>query len=132
MKRTKNIGDLQFVWIEVPDGHVPKTPRLDAIIERNGLTDSEDWNPLIFEPREIFDKGLVGLSEDDKLVYSFQRLKMTLTEFYMQSSDDLLGMDPITANESACGWLDHNTIPSMHYMDPDQAPIILHELDEVS
>lgn len=87
-----------------------------------------DENAILFEPREDFDKGIIGVSENKcHLIYSYQKLTEALAKYYeknkeadsQETYDDFL--------DEACEWVDYNTIRSIPYMNSEYAPIIIYE-----
>ena len=71
-------------------------------------------NIIILEGDEFAD-GAIGLSSDDHVVYSYEKLVDSLSKFYGGELE-------------AIEWLEYNTIRSLPYMDSvGNTPIIIHE-----
>lgn len=91
---------------------------------------------LFFTPGEVFDKGILGVSEDHKhIIYGYWALVEALAEDYRkewESKDhsdcnDPMGCEPDFYND-AMEWLDYNTIRSLPYQNQEICPIIIYEL----
>lgn len=83
---------------------------------------------IILEPKEYFNKGIIGVTEDKcHLVYSYQKItnENASEEFMKKGSDDERTFDDFL-NE-ACEWVDYNTIRGLPYMNEKYRPIIIYE-----
>ena len=78
------------------------------------VLDDEVLNNMIMIEGKGFADGVIGYTDDGRLVYSYERLVKSLAKIY--------GSD-----EEAIEWLEFNTIPSLDYIE--NAPIIIHELE---
>ena len=99
----------------------------DELMERWGI----DKNTIVLEPRDYFNKGLIGVTEDKQhLIYSYQKLTHwnAVEEFKNKKSDDERTFDDFLSE--ACENVDYNTIRSLPYMDADYRPIIIYEFEE--
>lgn len=63
-----------------------------------------------------FDGGIVGVTTDGRLVYSYEKLVGSLTEANRWSQED------------AIDWIEFNTIRSLPYIG-ERAPIVMNDLD---
>ena len=89
-----------------------------------------DWNvdedAIVFEPREVFDEGIIGVSEDKfHLIYSYQKLTEALAKSYQKENKDT-GQTFEDFLDEACEWVDYNTIRSIFYFNSEYAPIIIY------
>ena len=87
---------------------------------------------IFFEPEEVFNKGILGISEDKKhIIYGYWSLVAALAEDYenewnnKEHKEDEEKPDFYT---DAIEWIDVNTIPSTYYMINENYPIIIYEL----
>ena len=81
--------------------------------------DQDKLNSIVILEGDEFANGFIGLSNDNRAVYSYTRLVDSLSRANHWSTDD------------AIEWLEYNTIRSLPYMG-DKAPIIIHEPLEYS
>ncbi len=72
-------------------------------------------NSVVFLSDYSFEDALIGLSEDNRAVYEYDRMIQCLIE-----SEGL-------TEEEAVDWVECNTIPSLSYLGPG-APIIMHSI----
>lgn len=89
---------------------------------------------VFFEPSEIFNKGILGITEDHKhLIYGYYALATALAEDYEKEWDE---SDHSDCDDESCKpdflsdafeWLDYNTVP-MCYQNMENLPIIMMEL----
>ena len=63
-----------------------------------------------------FDGGIVGVTTDGRLVYSYDRLAEALSEANKWSRED------------AVDWIEFNTLRSLPYIGP-RAPVVMNDLD---
>ena len=80
----------------------------------NDLAEDE----AIFIIPDCYDKAIVGLSHDGRIVYSYDKL----VDVTKDSGDDI-------TFEDARAWVDVNVIQSLQSLG-DKSPIVLFELDE--
>ena len=76
--------------------------------------DQDVLNQIIILEVDEFANGFIGLSIDNRAIYSYTRLVDSLSRANKWSTDD------------AIEWLEYNTIRSLPYMGA-KAPIIVHE-----
>lgn len=76
--------------------------------------DQDVLNQIIILDGDEFADGFIGLSTDNRAVYSYDKLIDSLSRSNSWSTDD------------AIEWLEYNTIRSLPYMGT-KAPIIIHE-----
>lgn len=77
--------------------------------------DDEELNQIIVLEGDEFADGAVGLTDDNRLVYSYERLVESLAKVY-------------GSEEDAVDWLEYNTIRSLPYMSSyGNIPLIIHE-----
>ena len=75
----------------------------------------EELNDIIVLEGDEFADGAIGLSQDNRVVYSYDKLVESLTKHWGLE-------DPMEAIE----WLDYNTIRALPYMEADgKSPVIL-------
>ena len=87
---------------------------------------------LFFKPEEVFNKGIIGITEDHcHIVYGYWELVTALAEDY----ERLWNKEEHSAEEEkpdfytdAMEWLDINTIRSLSYEDQEICPIVIYEL----
>lgn len=92
----------------------------------------EEWNIndscIILEPQEIFNCGIVGVTEDKcHLVYSYQKLTERMAKKELDTSDNKRNFEDCL--DEACELVDYNTIRSLPYMNKEYKPIIMYELE---
>lgn len=83
---------------------------------------------IILEPKEYFNKGIIGVTEDKcHLVYSYQKITHgnACEEFMKKESDDERTFEDFL--QEASEWVDYNTIRSLPYMNEKYRPIIIYE-----
>lgn len=79
------------------------------------IFDDEELNQIIVLEGDEFADGAVGLTDDNRLVYSYERLVESLAKAY-------------GSEEDAVEWLEYNTIRSLPYMSSyGNTPLIIHE-----
>lgn len=80
------------------------------------VMDDDELDRIIVLEGDEFADGAVGLTEDNCLVYSYEKLVDSLAKEYGTETD-------------AIEWLEYNTIRSLPYMGSyGNVPIIMHEL----
>ena len=72
-------------------------------------------NTIVFFSDYSFDEALVGITEDNRAVYEYDKMIRFLIENEGFTSDE------------ATEWIECNTIPSLSYLGPG-APIIMHSI----
>ena len=79
--------------------------------------ESLDEETILLEPRDIFDKGIVGFTEDYKhIIYDIELLIESLAESYTDSENP---------TSDAIEWIEFNTIRALPYMDSEHRPILM-------
>ena len=74
-------------------------------------------NVVVFAGEYTYDTALVGVTEDERAVYDFDKMVAWMAEHE--------GVDELTAME----WLDHELLFGLQEMGPD-GPIILYPLQD--
>lgn len=91
---------------------------LKDIIEEY-VYDEETLDKIIVLEGDEFADGCIGISEDNHLVYSYERLINSLGKVYGSTTD-------------AVEWLEYNTIRSLPYMSSyGNEPLIIHEFNNI-
>ncbi len=90
------------------------------------IMDDDILDRVVVLEGDEFADGVIGISIDDRLVYSYEKLVDSLAKSYMQG--DIKEEDE--ARSAAIDWLEYNTIRSLSYMESQgsNAPIIIHEM----
>ena len=87
--------------------------------------------PVLFlDPPEVYDKGILGISEDHcHLIYGYWALVTALAEDYEKEwvKNGSEGEKPDFYND-AMEWIDYNTIRSLPYYSNENCPIVIYEL----
>lgn len=84
----------------------------------NGICEIYGEEFYYFEPENVFNNGIIGVSEDQKhLVYSYDKLVEALKE-----------SEPSWSTEDAIEWLEYNTIRTIPYLGENR-PIIVYPID---
>lgn len=107
----------------------------EEIINHFGFV-KEECNLVFFEPSEVFNKGIIGITEDkEHLIYGYEKLAIALSEEYEKEWNE----SKHSADEEkpdfyfdACEWIDYNTIRKIPYIKNEYGyePIIIYELME--
>lgn len=102
----------------------------EEIIDKLGIEE-----PVVFfDPPEVYDKGILGISEDHcHLIYGYFTLASVLAEDYKkewESKEHKEDEEIPDFYSDACEWLDYNTIRSVPYTHSENYPIIIYELTE--
>ena len=88
---------------------------------------------LFFSPGEVYDKGIIGVSEDHKhIIYGYWKLVDSLAEdFENEWNKNEHKEDEETPDFAveAIEWLDKNTIGGLPYQDQEICPIIIYEIN---
>lgn len=89
---------------------------------------------IFFEPSEVFNKGILGVTEDHKhVVYGYYTLAAALAEDYEQewnNKEHNNDEEKPDFYSDAMEWIDYNTIGSLPGCNPEICPIIIYELTE--
>lgn len=84
-------------------------------IINNYILDEEILNQIVVLEGDEFADGCIGISEDNHLIYSYERLVESLSKVYGSETD-------------AVEWLEYNTIRSLPHMSSyGNEPLIIHE-----
>lgn len=85
------------------------------------VMDQDELDHIIVLEGDEFADGCIGITDDNHLVYSYDRLVDSLAEAYEKNGME----DPYVA---AMEFIDYNTIRSLPYMRSEgYEPIIIHE-----
>lgn len=94
-----------------------------------------DKNAVVLEPREDFNPGIIGVTEDKcHIIYSYQKLTESLAKKY---EEEFYKNNPENINQpelyddflqEACEWVDYNTIRALPYVNSQYKPIIMYEV----
>ena len=85
---------------------------LDALVEDQGIEEE-----VIRLDNHHYDKSIIGMTEDGRLIYSFELMVQELME------------DEGCSETEAIEWLEYNTLKALPYMG-ERAPIIMMETRE--
>lgn len=85
------------------------------------ILDDDVLSEMVMLEGNEFAPGVIGFTDDGRLVYSYERLVESLAEAY-------------GSEEDAIEWLEYNTLRSLPYMESEnmKAPIIIHEIPELT
>lgn len=92
-----------------------------------------------FEPEEVFNKGILGVSEDKKhIIYGYYTLAAALAEDYEKewNNKEHNDCDDMTCEpdfmSDAFEWIDYNTSPTATSLELNEEnyPIIIYEMSE--
>ena len=93
---------------------------------------------IFFEPCDVFNKGIIGVTEDHKhLIYGYQSLVTALAESYEEeyfskkendSDENCMPDCEPDFYSDACEWIDYNRIRTIPCLDKEFAPIMCYEL----
>ena len=72
-------------------------------------------NLIVFKDYD-YESAIIGISEDDRVIYSYD-----LMVKYLQDNEDMSDIDAIE-------WLEYNTIRANHYNSDSKKPIILYTI----
>lgn len=84
-----------------------------SAIER--ILDAGYENVIVFS-NYSYDDALIGISEDNRAIYDYNKMVEWLIE------------EELWSEEEAIEWIDYNTIRALPYMG-DNAPIIMYPID---
>ena len=98
------------------------------------IEDMEIEEPIVFfEPRELFDLGIIGLTEDKcHVIYGYNKLTYAIAEKNQKiekAKGEDLGKTFDDYLLEACDCVDYETIRSINYMPKDFMPIIMLEYE---
>lgn len=89
------------------------------------IQDEDILDQMIILEGDEFADGVIGITNDYHVVYSYERLVRSLAKVYRE--EDQSDSD---AEVDAMEWIDYNTIRSLPYMEKDGlAPVIMFELE---
>ena len=92
----------------------------------NMVQDEDILNQMIILEGDEFADGVIGITNDYHVVYSYERLVQSLSKAYREE-----GQSDEDAEWGAIDWLDYNTIRSLPYMEKDGlVPVIIFELEK--
>lgn len=74
------------------------------------------YEDVIYLTNYGYDDALIGISEDNRAVYDYNKMIKWLMK------------EEMFTEEEAIEWIDYNTIRALPYMG-DKAPIIMHSID---
>lgn len=104
------------------------------ICEQFGIEDPV----YFFEPEEVFNKGILGISEDHRhIIYGYYTLATALAEDYekewnieYQETEGFIGDEKPDFLSDAFEWIDVNTSPTAATlaMNEENYPIIIYEM----
>lgn len=77
--------------------------------------DTRNTNSIVFFSDYSFEDALIGISEDNRAVYEYDKMINCLIQ------------NEGFTNDEAMEWIECNTIPSLSYLGPG-APIIMHSI----
>ena len=86
---------------------------VEEILEENGYDPSE----IVVLKDESYDSALIGVSNDGRAVYSFDKM----VEWYTEKNN--------CTEEDAVEWIEFNTLRAIPYAG-EHAPIVIHEFEE--
>ena len=93
---------------------------MDNIVLKNMISDvvldEEELDKIVVLEGDEFADGAIGITDDNRVVYGYERLVESLAKEY-------------GSEESAREWIDYNTIRSIPYMESQglNAPVIMYE-----
>lgn len=104
---------------------------LKSLIETRVLDDDE-LNLIVVLEGDEFADGAIGLTDDNRVVYSYDRLVKSLALSYCTNEEGVIDGDTLSKEEtiqSAIEWLEYNTIRSLSSIELQglKAPIIIYE-----
>ena len=106
--------------------------KIKELIENWNL-DEEIYDEGVLEPREDFNGGIIGITEDKQhLIYSYEKLAESLAtsyerQFYKDNPNPSEDEIP-DFYQDAIEWIDCNTIRTIPYLKKEHAPIIIYEV----
>ena len=83
----------------------------EQILEENGYED------VVILKNESYDSALIGVSNDNRAIYSFEKM----VEWYMEKNK--------CSEEDAIEWIEFNTLRALPYAGAN-GPIVMHELEK--
>ncbi len=87
---------------------------------------------LFFEPEEVFNKGILGVTEDKKhIIYGYYTLASALAEDYEKEWNKKERKEDEEVPDfmfDAFEWIDKNTIGTIPYLNEENSPIIIYEM----
>lgn len=98
------------------------------ICEQFGIEDPV----YFFEPEEVFNKGILGVSEDHRhIIYGYYTLVSALAEDNEKEWNKKKHKEDEEVPDfyfDAMEFIDKNTIGTIPYLDEEKAPIIIYEM----
>lgn len=96
---------------------------LKGLIEEM-VMDEEELDLIAVLEGDEFADGAVGLTDDNRVVYSYERLVKSIAQSLSEE-----GQNPYDKELEAIEWIDYNTIRSLPYIESQglKAPIIIYE-----
>lgn len=89
---------------------------------------------IFFDPEEVFDKGILGVSEDKHhVIYGYYALASALAEDNEKEWNKKEHKEDEEVPDfyfDAMEFIDKNTIGTITYLDEEKAPIIIYELPQ--
>ena len=91
---------------------------------RDRVSDEEVLDNIIVLEGDEYADGAIGLTEDNRLVYSYDRLVKSLARAYNKDN-------PEQGKNDAIDWLEYNTLRAIPYLERAGflAPVIIHEFN---
>ena len=89
------------------------------------IQDEDVLDQMIILEGDEFADGVIGITNDNHVVYSYERLVQSLAKAYKDENQT-----DEEAELSAMEWIDYNTIRSLPYMEKEGlAPVIMFGLE---
>ena len=90
------------------------------------IQDEDVLDQMIILEGDEFADGVIGITNDNHVVYSYERLVQSLAKAYRDENQT-----DEEAELAAMEWIDYNTIRSLPYMEKEGlAPVIMFELEK--
>lgn len=87
---------------------------------------------VFFDPEEVFNKGILGVSEDKHhVIYGYYTLATALAEDFRKEWEKEKHNEDEEVPDfmlDAFEWIDKNTIGTISYLNEENCPIIIYEL----
>ena len=87
---------------------------------------------IFFDPEEVFDKGILGVSEDKRhVIYGYYTLAAAIAEDNEKEWNEKKHKEGEEVPDfyfDALEFIDKNTIGTIPYLDEEKAPIIIYEM----
>ena len=87
------------------------------------ILDKEILDKIVVLEGDEYADGVIGITEDYRLVYSYEKLVESLMKTYDSEDGSIKWLEAVE-------WLNYNTLRSIPYMESQGllAPVIIHEL----